>query len=98
VQVFELGSENLELCSGSSCFQICTVRISKKCLKTNILGHFLQIGHSEAILPKHMLGPLGVKSLKEPQKIRIEQLRTTISASKNVSNKIVFYVWKKLYF
>jgi hypothetical protein len=60
VQVFELGSENLELCSGSSCFQICTVRISKKCLKTNILGHFLQMGHYEAILPKHMLGPLGV--------------------------------------
>jgi hypothetical protein len=79
VQVFELDSENLELCSGSSCFQICTVRISKKCLKTNILGHFLQMDHSEAILPKHMLGPLGVNMKSTKPKIIIYFIKYLIT-------------------
>jgi hypothetical protein len=61
MHVCELGSKILKFCSGSSCFQICTVKISKKCLKVDILRHFLQMGHSEAILPMRMLGPLGVK-------------------------------------
>jgi hypothetical protein len=63
MHVSEVGSKNLELCKGSCSLHFCTVRIPKKTFKFDVLSHFLQMGHFQAILLMRRLGPLGANTM-----------------------------------